>query len=222
MSCRVNQDHSLHFRHCSLTTYLAYLNNHFSSATGGYNLVPTPPSQGSELSGNGFEEAQGVPIVSLKPGSDNATPSPNGIIAINLLLLSSYLDDTSYKNLAKKAIDAFAIEIIQHPFLFVSFLSAVVLEAVGVKSVVAVGDAKVDQLSDFGRTIIRLHSQQACEWLGGRNKPLDGLEPRDGEKGRVMIWEAGTCREIKDGRVISCNERGECSSSSPWMFLITT
>jgi uncharacterized protein YyaL (SSP411 family) len=181
------------------------LNTSFSSTTGGYNLISTPLLQESNRSGDRFEDAPDVPIVNLKPGSDNAIPSPNGIIATNLLLLSSYLDEPSYKAIAKKTIDAFAIEIIQHPFLFVSMLSAVVLEAVGVKSVVATGEAKVDQYSGFGRTVVRLNDKQGCEWLRGRNSVLRELKT-DGEQGRVLNCEAGTCRAMKEGELDASRE----------------
>ena len=180
-------------------SHLAYLNTCFFSPMGGYNLVSTPPPQASRLSEKGGEDGQAVPIVNLKPGSDNAIPSPNGIIATNLLLLSSYLDEPLYRTMAKRTIDAFAIEIIQHPFLFVSMLSAIVLEAVGVKSIVATGDVKVDHLAGFGRTVVKFNGQQGCEWLKGRNSLLRGLELTNSSQGRVLICEAGACREVQDG-----------------------
>lgn len=180
---------------------LDYLNTYFSSQTRGYNLSSTPPSSASQQLQNGHEEESTVAIMNPKPGSDNALPSPNGIIAINLILLSSYLDEPAYLSLAKRTIDAFAIEIIQHPFLFVSMLSAMVLEAVGVKSIVALGDIEVHHFSGFGRTVIRLQDKKEQRWLMERNQLLKGMQLRDGEKGRVMICEAGTCRELKHGEL---------------------
>lgn len=180
---------------------LEYLNTHFLSPTGGFHLIPDPPSTQSRLSKEEVGEEQIVRIMSLKPGSDNALPSPNGVIASNLLLLSSYLEEPSYQTLAKQTIDAFAVEIVQHPFLFVTMLSAVVLEAVGVKSVVAVGKAEVHQFNGFGRTVVRLQVTQGQGWLRQRNQLLDGVKLREGEKSRVMICEAGTCRELKDGEL---------------------
>ncbi len=180
---------------------LVYLNAHFSSPTGGYNLTSTTPASKSSLLQNGLEEEGSLPIMNLKPGSDNALASPNGIVASNLLLLSSYLGEASYRILAKRTIDAFAIEIVQHPFLFVSMLSAIVLEALGVKSFVATGDAVVHQLGGFGRTVVRLHHKQGHGWLLERNQLLRGVELSDGEHNRVMICEAGTCRDLKDGEL---------------------
>lgn len=159
------------------------------------------PTSYSDQVQNGSEEEPSFPIMTLKPGSDNALPSPNGIIASNLLLLSSYLEDSFYKTLAKRTIDAFAIEIIQHPFLYVSMLSAIVLEAVGVKSIVATGDVDVHLLAGFGRTVVRLQDGSEHEWLIKRNQLLKGLKLSNGKEGRVMICEAGTCRELKDGEL---------------------
>lgn len=85
--------------------------------------------------------------------------SPNGIIATNLLLLSSYLEEPSYKTIAKQTVDAFAVGMAQHPFLFVSMLCAIVLWAVGVKSVVAVGNVAAHGLGGFGRTVVKLQDE---------------------------------------------------------------
>lgn len=186
---------------------LDHLNTHFASPTGGYTLTSATPFSKADLPQNGPEEAQSMPLMNIKPGSDNALPSPNGIIATNLLLLGSYLEERSYEKLAKRVIDAFAIEIVQHPFLFVSMLSANVLEAVGVKSVVAVGDAVVHQLGGFGRTVTKSQARPGREWLMERNPLLKSQKLGDGERGRVMICEAGTCREPKDGELDAHGEQ---------------
>jgi uncharacterized protein YyaL (SSP411 family) len=187
---------------------LDYQNSHFACSTGGYNLTSGPPSSEAGLLSSGLEEEQAVPLMNLKPGSDNALPSPNGIAASNLLLLSSYLQEPSYRKLAKGVIDAFAIEIVQHPFLFVSILSANVLETVGVKSIVAVGDAVDHQLSGFGRTVTKVQGSERQEWLVERNPLLKNFKLRDGERGRVMICAAGTCREPKAGELDAQGQEG--------------
>lgn len=78
------------------------------------------------------------PLFRLKPGTDAATPSTNGIIAQNLLRLSVLLEDETYRRLAKETCDAFSVEIMQHPFLFVGMLDVIVGLEVGVKSVIGV------------------------------------------------------------------------------------
>jgi uncharacterized protein YyaL (SSP411 family) len=189
------------------------LNTHFASPTGGFHLasLPHPPDLNG---GHSASEEEKLPVPSLKPGTDNAVPSPNGIIASNLLLLSSYLHEPSYTILAKKTIDAFAIEIIQHPFLFVSMLSAVVLEAVGVKSVIAIGYGKLDHLTGFGRTVVWLEGDQRQPWLRQRNELLRDLRAREDGQARLLLCEAGGCRELKERELESRSEQQEGSSNS--------
>ena len=95
-----------------------------------------------------------------KPGSDTSMPSPNGVTAMNLLLLSSYLEDSTYKRQARETIDAFAVEIIQHPFLYVSMLSALVLDTFGIS----------DSDQGFGRTLVK-----SSDWLGKRRGAGPGV-----------------------------------------------
>lgn len=78
------------------------------------------------------------PLFRLKTGTDAATPSTNGVIAQNLLRLSSLLEDESYKILAQQTCSAFSVEILQHPFLFVNLLDVIVGLEVGVKTVTGV------------------------------------------------------------------------------------
>ncbi|EFR01470.1 spermatogenesis-associated protein 20 [Nannizzia gypsea CBS 118893] len=74
----------------------------------------------------------------LKTGTDSATPSTNGVIAQNLLRLSTLLEDESYKLKARQTCHAFAVEIMQHPFLFVGMLDVIVGLEIGTKSVTGV------------------------------------------------------------------------------------
>lgn len=90
------------------------------------------------------------PLFRLKTGTDAATPSTNGVIAQNLLRLSSLLEDESYKTLARQTCNAFAVEILQHPFLFVNLLDVVVGLEVGVKTVVGVVGAASVSVSGPG------------------------------------------------------------------------
>jgi uncharacterized protein YyaL (SSP411 family) len=122
----------------------------------------------------------------LKPGTDASLPSPNGVIANNLFYLSSYLPDQRkhYISLGRKVLDAFAVEIIQHPWLYVGMLSAVVLEQVGVKRLVipkTMGDAEAGKVKGFGRVVVAddVSAVMICE--GG------GVE--------------GVCRELKKGEL---------------------
>lgn len=121
-----------------------YLDEHFASTTGGYFQAEESSQQ----------------IIRLKPGTDSSLPSPNGAICTNLLYLSSYRPDkqSEYIGKARAVLDAFAVEIIQHPFLYVSLLSGVVMEQVGVKTLVApmtMRDSQLRRLKGWGRTVVK-------------------------------------------------------------------
>jgi len=70
---------------------------------------------------------------------DNAEPSTNGISATNLFRLASLLDDENYEKIARGTLSAFEAEIMQYPWLFGSFMPAIVAAAVGVKGIIRVG-----------------------------------------------------------------------------------
>lgn len=78
------------------------------------------------------------PILRLKGGTEAATPSVNGVIARNLLRLSALLEEESYRKLARETCNAFSVEIMQHPFLFVGLLDVVVGLDLGVRTVAGI------------------------------------------------------------------------------------
>lgn len=89
------------------------------SAPAGYYSTPSTPTPGMP-----------GPLLRLKTGTESATPSVNGVIARNLLRLANLLEDDEYRTLCRQTCHSFAVEILQHPFLFVGLLDAVVgLEA---------------------------------------------------------------------------------------------
>ena len=84
---------------------------------------------------------------------------------------------------ARQAMDAFAVEVIQHPFLFVTMLGAVVLECVGVKNIQVEGEiseAEIRSLNGWGRTLVKLSSS--------------GVK-------KVLLCENGVCREMVEGEL---------------------
>lgn len=133
---------------------------------------------------------------------DNAEPSPNGISAQNLYRLSSIFNDDSYAEYARNTCRAFEPELMQHPFLFTSMLPAVVVSALGIKSVVITGEGKkVDDAVKkirgrirFMETLVRL-LPDTDGWLRNRNALLAEMKA---DKPSVMVCEGGTCREELD------------------------
>lgn len=129
---------------------LEYLNEYFlaqsgSTATGYYSTpsVTTPGMPG--------------PLLRLKTGTESATPSVNGVIARNLLRLSALVEDESYRTLARQTCNTFAVEIIQHPFLFVGMLDVIVGLQIGTRTVTGVfSTADISSIPNpRGDTLIR-------------------------------------------------------------------
>lgn len=78
------------------------------------------------------------PLLRLKTGTESATPSVNGVIARNLLRLAALLEEEEYRTLARQTCNSFAVEIMQHPFLFVGLLDAIAGLQIGTRTVTGV------------------------------------------------------------------------------------
>jgi uncharacterized protein YyaL (SSP411 family) len=114
--------------------------------------------------------------------------------------LSSLLENDGYLDYAKSTCNAFAVEIIQHPFLFVSLLSAVVMKDVGMRGVIVTGEGEEINMAvkvqrEKGEpitTIVRLGGEAKSDWLRGKNSLLKDL---DEKKTRVLVCEGGVCKD---------------------------
>lgn len=78
------------------------------------------------------------PLLRLKTGTESATPSVNAVISQNLLRLAALLDDPEYRTLARQTLNSFAVEIMQHPFLFVGMLDVIVGLQTGTRAITGV------------------------------------------------------------------------------------
>ncbi|EHK99081.1 hypothetical protein M7I_5081 [Glarea lozoyensis 74030] len=139
-------------------------------------------------------------ILRLKDGMDSSEPSTNGTSASNLFRLSSLLNDDSYASKAKETIRSFESEMLQYPWLFSSFMPALVAGQLGVKGVVVGGAGEVgaERIRSFERmprggvmTFARVSGEGG--WLRERNELLRSFGT-DG-RGRVLVCEEGVCRE---------------------------
>ncbi|KAJ9653308.1 hypothetical protein H2198_007497 [Neophaeococcomyces mojaviensis] len=163
------------------------LDRYFLATSGGYLQAAR-----TDLTSNPSPDQ----ILRLKPGTDNTVPSPNGIAASNLLYLASYAKtapqlqtDLTFgdrlQRQAKGTIDAFAVEMLQHPFLYVTLLGAVVMDSLGVHSLIIPKDMSLEEvrkrgLRGFSRTVV---------------KGTEGMR-----SGEVMICtKDGVCRPLKEG-----------------------
>lgn len=123
-------------------------------------------------------------ILRLKDGMDTAQPSTNAVSTSNLFRLGFILGDTHYTKLARETINAFEVEALQYPWLFIGLLSGVVTARLGgivwaTKSTGSGGDEaalskKFYQLPRAGlRSLVFL---TGGSWLAGeRNKELGKL-----------------------------------------------
>ncbi|KAK2809990.1 hypothetical protein FQN50_003406 [Emmonsiellopsis sp. PD_5] len=147
-----------------ILTHAEYLNKYFiapSPTPSSDSPTPTSATSGYYTTSSALSPDIPGPLFRLKPGTDAATPSTNGVIAQNLVRLSVLLEDETYKRLAKETCNAFSVEIMQHPFLFVGLLDAVVGLEVGVKGVIGIigrddggvvtgGDIKMEGTAEAG------------------------------------------------------------------------
>ncbi|KAA8651870.1 hypothetical protein EYZ11_004181 [Aspergillus tanneri] len=108
-----------------------YLNGQFLAYAGstpaGYYSTPSTMTAGMP-----------GPLLRLKTGTESATPSVNGVIARNLLRLANLLEDEEYRTLCRQTCHSFAVEILQHPFLFVGLLDAIVGLEAGARNITGV------------------------------------------------------------------------------------
>jgi uncharacterized protein YyaL (SSP411 family) len=124
---------------------------------------------------------------------DASEPSINSVSASNLLRLSSYLADPIYRQRAADTTSAFATEMLQHPFLFTSFLDSVVGLRTGIKGSIILGGSSMEELETTvqelreqvpadARTVIASRPGVNDSWLESRNKGF-GKMLTDGKTG---------------------------------------
>ena len=131
---------------------------------------------------------------------DSVEPSTNGVSAQNLHRLSALLEDQSYAKYARETSLAFEAEIMEHPYLFSSMMPAIVASALGMRSVILVGD--VTKVGDKRHrkplgpldTTIQVHVGKPG-WLSKRNPIVRSIVEGRNKQPRVMICEAGKCTE---------------------------
>ncbi|RAH73034.1 thioredoxin domain-containing protein [Aspergillus aculeatinus CBS 121060] len=100
---------------------------HVGSTPAGYYSTPSTMTPGTP-----------GPLLRLKTGTESATPSINGVIARNLLRLASLFEEEGYRTLARQTCRSFSVEILQHPFLFVGLLDAIVGLETGTRNITGV------------------------------------------------------------------------------------
>ncbi|KPM35378.1 hypothetical protein AK830_g11190 [Neonectria ditissima] len=72
-------------------------------------------------------------IIRLKDGMDTSLPSTNAVTVANLFRLADLLADDALSVLARQAINAFEVEMLQHPWLFPGLLNGVAAARLGAR-----------------------------------------------------------------------------------------
>lgn len=88
----------------------------------------------SDPDGAFFSTTESSPhtIIRLKDGMDTSLPSTNAVTVANLFRLADLLSDNALSASARQAINAFEVEMLQHPWLFPGLLGGVVAARLGV------------------------------------------------------------------------------------------
>ncbi|KAH8704025.1 DUF255 domain protein [Talaromyces proteolyticus] len=156
------------------------------------------------------------PLLRLKSGTDSATPSVNGIIARNLVRLSTLLEDEKYKTFARQTCNTFSVELLQHPFLFVNLLDAIVGLEIGVRNItgVAATSEKKTQAEliqrirqEAGLAVstataavalvdVRAAATISSSWIRGRNVLFKDIKEGSPVRDFLLVCETGSCRTV--------------------------
>ncbi|CAN8100496.1 unnamed protein product [Discula destructiva] len=146
---------------------------------------PVTPMAHHSACGGFYSTTDDAPLVilRLKDGMDTTQPSTNAVSTSNLFRLGFVLGDTSYLKLARETLNAFEVEALQYPWLFIGLLGGVVTARLGGMVWATQGDnrdseaqlrKRFDELPRAGlRSLVYLRKDG---WVAGtRNKELGKL-----------------------------------------------
>lgn len=139
----------------------------------------TPMAHHSSCGGfySTIDEAPQV-ILRLKDGMDTAQPSTNAVSTSNLFHLGTILADKEYMETARETINAFEVETLQYPWLFIGLLGAVITARLGATcQVTETVDSEVcrEAYKHPHREVRSLVFLKSKSWLEKRNPLLSGL-----------------------------------------------
>ncbi|KAI1323607.1 spermatogenesis-associated protein [Xylariaceae sp. FL0255] len=129
-----------------------------------------------------FSTTQGAPftLLRVKEGIDGSQPSVNSVSVSNLFRLGALLNDKSYTYLAKTSVNAFGVEILEHPNLYPGLVCGIIPWRLRGREWVAVGKDDFNKArSLFHRapraalSTLRYHDPENTEaWLTRRDPSL--------------------------------------------------
>lgn len=174
---------------------------------------PATPGGQQSSCGGFYSTTDDAPqaILRLKDGMDTAQPSTNSVSTSNLFRLGAIFGDSKYTKLARETINAFEVEMLQYPWLFVGLLGSVVTARLGGKcwlvhrtssaSEIFEGDTwhKYHLLPRAGlRSLIFVQPLGGDDWLLKRNPLLDALKDK---VGKAFQFNNGSYQEYEETKL---------------------
>ncbi|KAI4860652.1 hypothetical protein F4820DRAFT_436185 [Hypoxylon rubiginosum] len=140
-------------------------------------LTPTPTTANARC-GAFYSTVLGAPytLLRIKDAMDSSQPSVNAVSVSNLFRLGGLLGDVKYTYLAKESVNAFGVEMLEHPNLFPGLLCGVIPWRLGGRHWISVGDNPL-VLKAFFRAprasllTLRYHNPEVTDsWLSTRDR----------------------------------------------------
>lgn len=105
------------------------------------NPMPTPTTANARC-GAFYSTVMGAPytLLRIKDAMDTSQPSVNAVSVSNLFRLGGLLGDEKYTYLAKESVNAFGVEMLEHPNLFPGLLCGIIAWKLGGRHWISVGE----------------------------------------------------------------------------------
>ncbi|KAI2614996.1 hypothetical protein GGR54DRAFT_614565 [Hypoxylon sp. NC1633] len=164
---------------------------------------PTPtPTTANARCGAFYSTILGAPytLLRIKDAMDTSQPSTNAVSVSNLFRLGGLLGDSKYTYLAKESVNAFGVEMLEHPHLFPGLLCGIIPWKLGGSHWIAVGTPASVKLAEFHKetraalcTLRYQNPRTSDSWLARRDRRAASF-PR--EDGVYALSPDGTYRRV--------------------------
>ncbi|KAI1137422.1 hypothetical protein F5Y05DRAFT_387172 [Hypoxylon sp. FL0543] len=167
---------------------------------------PTPtPTMGNARCGAFYSTVLDAPytLLRIKDAMDTSQPSVNAVSVSNLFRLGGLLGDDKYTYLAKESVNAFGVEMLEHPNLFPGLLCGIIPWKLGGKHWIAVGESPLStHLASYHKApraalfTLRYHKPgEPDSWLSKRDLRAAAFPREPGLYTRAL---EGTYRRLED------------------------
>jgi hypothetical protein len=133
---------------------------------------------------------------------DSSLPSTNAVSASNLFRLAALLNEPSYTALAKETLNAFEVEILQYPWLFVGLLASIIPAKLGTEGIFIIsrgedekGGPDTRRLSTIPRgaprAVMKMRTgpdATGFSWLLNRNRELLNILKPNGREAEPGVY----------------------------------